>query len=89
MTTSNDQTAKVWDARTGAEVLNLKGHTGPVFSASFSPDGSRLVTASADETVKVWDARSVSRSSFRGSPARAASSGEISRARVCGCVFGR
>ena len=37
-------TAKVWDARTGAEVLTLKGHTGDVVSASFSPDGSRIVT---------------------------------------------
>ena len=27
-----------------------------VTSASFSPDGSRIVTASADETAKVWDA---------------------------------
>ena len=39
MTGSDDQTAKVWDAKTGAEVLTLKGHTGPVTSASFSPDG--------------------------------------------------
>jgi WD40 repeat protein len=40
---------------TGAEVLTLKGHTGEVRSASFSPDGSRLVTASHDMTAKVWD----------------------------------
>ena len=51
-----DQTARVWDARTGAELLTLKGHTGRVTSASFSPDGSRVVTASADETARVWDA---------------------------------
>ena len=42
---------------TGAEVLTLKGHTGCVTSASFSPDGSRVVTASDDKTAKVWDAR--------------------------------
>ena len=46
VTASWDHTAKVWDARTGAEVLTLKGHTAQVFSASFSPDGSRIVTAS-------------------------------------------
>ena len=56
MTASWDGTAKVWDARTGAEILTLKGHTGPVISASFSPDGSRIVTASRDRTAKVWDA---------------------------------
>ncbi len=42
--------------QTGAEVLTLKGHTGHVVSASFSPDGSRVVTASHDKTAKVWDA---------------------------------
>ena len=31
---------------TGAEVLTLKGHTGGVRSASFSPDGTRIVTGS-------------------------------------------
>ena len=28
-----------------------------VSSASFSPDGSRIVTASADHTARVWDAK--------------------------------
>ena len=50
-------TAKVWDARTGAALLELKGHTDGVKSASFSPDGSRIVTGSRDRTAKVWDAR--------------------------------
>ena len=36
----------------------LKGHTQRLISASFSPDGSRIVTASAaDNTAKVWDAK--------------------------------
>ena len=43
VTGSFDMTAKVWDAKSGAEVLTLKGHTRPVASASFSPDGSRIV----------------------------------------------
>ncbi|MEH2331155.1 nSTAND1 domain-containing NTPase, partial [Nostoc sp.] len=33
----------------------LKGHTSYVNSASFSPDGKRIVTASADKTARVWD----------------------------------
>ena len=41
-----------------SDLLTLKGHTGPVTSASFSPDGSRIVTGSNDETAKVWDAKS-------------------------------
>lgn len=34
----------------------LTGHTGGVRSASFSSDGSRIVTASDDTTVRLWDA---------------------------------
>jgi tRNA A-37 threonylcarbamoyl transferase component Bud32 len=58
LTGSADNTAKVWDAKNGAEVLTLKGHTNLVSSASFSPDGSRILTGSRDQTAKVWDARS-------------------------------
>ena len=58
VTASRDKTAKVWDAKSGAEILTLKGHTDRVTSASFSPDGSRIVTASVDKTAKVWDAKS-------------------------------
>ena len=39
-----------------AELAELKGHTDLVWSASFSADGRRVVTASADQTARVWDA---------------------------------
>ena len=56
MTGSSDKTAKVWNGQNGAEILTLTGHTGSVLSASFSPDGSRIVTGSLDRTAKVWHA---------------------------------
>jgi WD40 repeat protein len=52
---------KVWDARTGKALFDLKGHTGAVSSVAFSPDGMHIVTAGADVGIpgemKVWDAR--------------------------------
>jgi serine/threonine protein kinase len=57
VTGSGDNTAKVWDARTGTTQLELKGHTSAVSSVAFSPDATRIVTGSFDNTAKVWDAR--------------------------------
>jgi hypothetical protein len=56
-TASWDKTARLWDARTGEELLVLKGHTDEVHAVCFSPDGTRLATASADNTARLWDAR--------------------------------
>ncbi len=37
------------------EQNRLEGHQDSVFSANFSPDGSKIVTASDDKTARVWD----------------------------------
>ena len=46
VTGSLDETAKVWDAASGKELLTLKGHSGQVGAVAFSPDGQRIVTGS-------------------------------------------
>ena len=52
----------MWDARTGAEILTLKGHIAELSSASFSPDGSRVLTGGVwDQVAKVWDATPINR----------------------------
>jgi WD40 repeat protein/class 3 adenylate cyclase len=56
VTGSMDQTARIWDAATGAQLVVLSGHGGTVESATFSPDGRRIVTASDDKTARIWDA---------------------------------
>lgn len=52
---SRDGTARMWDAKSGASLAELMGHTSSVLSAAFSPDGTRIVTASNDKTARVWD----------------------------------
>ncbi len=42
------------------EPVTLKGHTGAVICAAFSPDGKRIVSGSADATSEVWDAHGFS-----------------------------
>jgi WD40 repeat protein len=56
VTASNDKTARIWDANTGAVLMELKGHGETVTSAAFRPDGAQVVTASNDGVAIIWDA---------------------------------
>jgi len=39
----------------GRQVHTLTGHSGPVRSVAFSPNGNRVVSGSYDNLVKIWD----------------------------------
>lgn len=54
----SDHVAQVWDARTGKPLGNNITHGQKINHASFSPDGSWVLTASDDETARLSDAAS-------------------------------
>jgi WD40 repeat protein len=49
-----DKTVRVYDPQSGKLEAELAGHTAPVTSLAFFPDG-RLASAGGDRVVKVWD----------------------------------
>ncbi len=65
VTASEDGTAQVWNALTGQPVgqptqpfakADRRSPSPPLTTASFSPDGQRVVTASKNGSARVWDA---------------------------------
>ena len=55
VTASDDGTARIWDAATGAQLLVLEGHKSNVLSATFDSSGARVLTTSFDGTARIWD----------------------------------
>jgi len=49
-----DTWAKVYNYDTEEEIDIHKGHHGPIWSISFSPDGKLYATGSEDGTIKMW-----------------------------------
>lgn len=58
VTSSYDNTAKIWDAAKGTLLTVLKGHTNWIYKTRFSPDGNMIVTMSQDKTSRIWDVQS-------------------------------
>ncbi|KAF1816254.1 WD40 repeat-like protein [Eremomyces bilateralis CBS 781.70] len=51
---TGDTWVRVWDFDAGTELETGKGHHGPIWSVSFSPDGKLYATGSEDGTIKLW-----------------------------------
>lgn len=45
---------KLWNSKTGKQIISLPGHTQNINALAISPDGNNLVSAGDDKTIKVW-----------------------------------
>ncbi|KAH8826540.1 WD40-repeat-containing domain protein [Flagelloscypha sp. PMI_526] len=55
---SNDGTLWLWQLPSGNTMQVFAGHSGPVQTGEFTPDGKRIVTADGDGNLIYWDPRS-------------------------------
>jgi DNA-binding winged helix-turn-helix (wHTH) protein len=58
ITSSRDNTARIWDRESGQLIHILTGHEKAVECATFSPDGKYALTSSSDGTARVWEVSS-------------------------------
>jgi len=54
VSSSEDNTIKLWQLSTGKEICTLSGHSDLVWSVVFSRDGQTLASGSSDKTIKIW-----------------------------------
>lgn len=55
LSSSWDQTLRLWDLNTGQTTRRFVGHTSDVLSVSFSADNRQIVSGSRDRTIKLWN----------------------------------
>jgi WD40 repeat protein len=55
LTGSQDNTARLWDAATGAQIGPTLSHPKKVLSAVFSPNGRTVLTGCEDNNARLWE----------------------------------
>ncbi len=55
LTGGRDRLVRLWDARTVAPILSMRGHTGAISAIALHPSGRLAASAGSDLTIRVWD----------------------------------
>ncbi|PRT54142.1 Coatomer subunit beta' [Wickerhamiella sorbophila] len=58
LTTSDDETIRIFDYQSKSCVATLSGHSSNVSFAIFHPEAPIIISGSEDSTIKIWNARS-------------------------------
>ena len=57
ISSSQDGTLKLWDAKTLKDLATFVGHKEPVWACDISPNGRWVVSGSFDKSLKIWDVK--------------------------------
>jgi WD40 repeat protein len=57
LASAGDNSVRLWEVATGAELLKLDGHVSRAYTADISPDGSTILSSSLDLTALLWSTR--------------------------------
>jgi WD40 repeat protein len=94
VTTSEDRTARVWDAHTGRQIYVLDPHASRIDCLAIDPKNNLIATSGGNGTVSFWDARTGQLVSAWEDPDRMAShciifspSGELTAVAVLNGVY--
>ncbi len=55
LTIDESGTGGIWSAKDGKQIVELIGHSAPIYYGTWSPDGSQVATVSEDGTAKLWN----------------------------------
>lgn len=55
LSSSWDNTLRLWDLNTGQTIRRFVGHTKDVLSVAFSPSNRQIVSCGRDKTMRVWN----------------------------------
>ncbi len=53
---SFDGSVQIWDWYTGDTIFIYRGHSAPVYTAAWSPNGAYIASGGHDKTIQVWEA---------------------------------